>query len=121
MRTTAGSAAVQLDARRTTLGKVLDDVGWGLLLLMTGGIWLLPAERVPPGAWLIGAGLIVVTLHVVRYLNGLRVNLLITALGVLALAGGLAEMSGMQLPLLAICLVVLGAALVLRPLVRPAR
>ena len=34
-----------------SLDRRLHDIGWGLLLMLTGMIWLVPAERVPGGAW----------------------------------------------------------------------
>jgi hypothetical protein len=37
-------------AHRTQLDRWLRDIGWGLLLTMTGIIWMLPQDRVPEGA-----------------------------------------------------------------------
>ena len=36
--------------------KRLDQIGWGIFLVMIGTIWLVPA--VPPGTWLIGTGIL---------------------------------------------------------------
>jgi hypothetical protein len=40
--------------RRAALDRSLHDIAWGLLLILTGAVWLVPAERVPQGAWLFG-------------------------------------------------------------------
>ena len=105
------------DARRGTLEELLDRIGWGLFLVMTGVLWLLPEGRGPPGTWLIGTGLLLLGLAAVRYFNGLRVSTVVTILGALALAGGLADLTGVTPPLLALGLIVFGALVVLGPLV----
>ena len=40
--------------RHAQLDRRLHDVTWGLLLLMTGVIWLVPSSQIPKGGWLIG-------------------------------------------------------------------
>jgi hypothetical protein len=72
---------------------------------------------VPHGAWLIGTGLLLLGLNLARYLNGITMRGWTTLLCGLALAAGLASLLGVKLPLLALLLVVLGAAIILRPLV----
>lgn len=51
---------VQLDHR-------VGDVGWGLLLMLTGVVWLVPAGMVPPGTWLFGVAAILLGVNLVRY------------------------------------------------------
>ena len=36
----------------------LEAIGWGLFLIIIGALWLIPEQRVPEGAWLIAAGVI---------------------------------------------------------------
>lgn len=116
MTATPNPARAGPDAWQTSFGRRLDGVGWGLFLLMTGILWLLPGDRVPPGAWLIGTGALLLGLNAVRYLKGLAISVLTVALGVLALAGGLADLGGVKLPLLAISLVAVGAVVLFRAL-----
>ena len=71
------------------LDRRLHDIGWGLLLMLTGMIWLVPAERVPEGAWL---------------------------LGLAALLAAFSRIWRTDLPVLALCLLVIGASLVAIPL-----
>jgi hypothetical protein len=99
----------------------IDRIGWGLFLLMTGVLWLLPEGRVPSGTWLVGTGLLLLALTAVRHSAGARVSGVLTVLGALMLAGGLAELGGVSLPLLAIGLIVFGAVMVLKPFVAPKR
>lgn len=117
MTATPNPARAGPDAwQTTTFARRLDGVGWGLFLLMTGILWLLPDDRVPPGAWLIGTGTLLLGLNAVRYLKGVAISVLTVALGVLALAGGLADLGGVRLPLLAISLVAVGAVVLFRAL-----
>ena len=94
--------------------KRIDAMTWGLLLLMTGVLLLLPRHSVPEGAWLIAAGLILIAASGFRYLSHLKVSAFIVALGLLAIAAGVSAMAGVDLPLFAVFLVLLGASLVMR-------
>jgi hypothetical protein len=59
----------------------------------------------------------------ISVLNALRLSLgfhwsgISTTWGVLALAAGLGDLTGVKLPLFPICLVIVGASLILKPLV----
>lgn len=94
--------------------KKIDATTWGLLLLMTGVLLLLPSRTVPEGAWLILAGAILLGATAVRYATHLRVSAFIIALGLLAMAAGASTIAGLDLPLFAVFLVLLGASIVLR-------
>jgi hypothetical protein len=99
------------------VGQRLDAIGWGLFLLMLGALWLVPEEwGVPEGAWLIGAGVIILGLILVRYLNGLQVSGFWLFLGALALGTGLASVLGLDLPVFPILLIIAGAGILLKPL-----
>ena len=101
---------------RESLGSRLDSIGWGLLLIMTGAIWLVPEESVPRGTWLIGTGVLLLALNWIRRVKGIGVSAFTTFLGAVALAAGLGDYLGVQLPLLALCFIVIGASIIVRPL-----
>jgi hypothetical protein len=109
-------SAASRSSRETELDHLLHDVGWGLLLMLTGLIWLVPSDRVPPGTWLFGVAAILLGVNVVRYLKHIAVSGFSVALGVAALIAALSQTWRSDLPLLAICLLVIGASLVIRPL-----
>ena len=106
------------NVQKEELGQRLDAIGWGLFLVMLGGLWLVPEEwGVPEGTWPIGTGVIVLGLIAVRYLRGLQVSGFWLFLGALALGTGLASVLGLDLPVFPILLVIAGAGILLRPLI----
>ena len=106
---------MSLDPDTTQLDHRLSDIGWGLLFMLTGLIWMVP-QPVPPGTWLFGVAAILLGVNVVRYLKHIRVSGFSVTLGVFALLGALGQMWSVDLPLLAICLFIIGASLVAKPL-----
>ena len=103
------------DARKGVLEKRLEELSWAIFLIMTGIIWLMPDDRVPGGTWLIGTGLLLLGFNVARYLNGMTIGGFTTVLGALALAGGLGEFFGAEVPILAFALIIFGASIVVKP------
>jgi hypothetical protein len=105
------------DPQKRALNKRLEEIGWGLFLIIIGGIWLLPDEQVPPGVWLIGAGLIMLGINGARYLNGIKMSGFTIILGALALIAGLGGLVGVKLPFFAILFILIGASIILKPLI----
>ena len=102
-------------AERGDTAKRLDQIGWGIFLVMIGTIWLVPG--VPQGTWLIGTGALLLLLNAIRFRLQVQWSGISVALGVLALAAGLGDLTGIKLPVFPICLVIVGASLILKPLV----
>lgn len=111
---------ISMDPARSTrevqLDRRLHEVGWGLLLMLTGAVWLVPASSVPPGAWLFGVAAILLGVNVIRYVSHIHVSGFSLVLGGAALVAALSQMWRADLPLLAICLLLIGASLVAKPL-----
>lgn len=101
------------DRRKIDLDKRLALLFWPLLLILLGTVWLFPVDRVPVGALLAGIGLILLGLNAARVLNGIAVRVLPTVLGVVALAAGLAEFAGAELPIVPLSLIAIGASIAL--------
>ncbi len=102
--------------KRVALERCFEDVGWGVLLIAVGIIWLLPEKHVPHGSWLIAAGLIMLGLNTARFFSGIRLSGFSLVVGTLALIAGLGEFFGVGVPLLPIALIVIGACSLLKPL-----
>jgi hypothetical protein len=104
------------DIRNAQLDRRLNDVGWGLLLMLTGAIWLMPAAEVPPGTWLFGVAAILLGVNVVRYRAQIGVSAFSVTIGLAALLGAISQIWRTDPPIVAIFLLVIGASLVARPL-----
>ncbi len=94
----------------------LTQIAWALFLIMIGGFLLVPDERLPQGAWLIGLGAILLGLNGVRLIVGLRIGWVTTVLGTLALMSGLSDYAGVDVPVGPALLIIIGAAVILRNL-----
>jgi hypothetical protein len=108
--------SVPINVTNGLLDRRLHDIGWGLLLMLTGMIWLVPAERVPDGAWLLGVAAILLGVNVVRYLKHITVSGFSLVLGFTTLLAAFSRIWRTDVPVLAICLLVIGASLVAKPL-----
>jgi hypothetical protein len=106
--------------REAQLDHRLNDVGWGLLLMLTGVIWLVPPDQVPSGTWVLGVAAILLGVNVARYIKHIAVSGFSIVLGAAALVAAVSQMWRTDLPLLAICLLVIGASLVAKPLLTKA-
>lgn len=107
---------IQPAVGNTHLDRRLNDIGWGLLLILTGAIWLLPPTAVPPGSWLAGTALILLGINVVRYMKHIAISAFSVAVGIAALLASVSQLWRTDPPLVAIFLLVIGASLVAKPL-----
>ena len=108
--------ATQTDFDAAQLDRRLSDIGWGLLFILTGLVWMAPSQQVPQGTWLFGVAAVLIGVNIVRYLKHIAVSGFSLVLGLLALFAAVGQFSGIDLPLLAICLLVIGVSLVAKPL-----
>ena len=108
------TARPDTDRGRREFASWLDNVGWGLFLVMTGLLWLF-ARIVPSGSWLVGTGVILLALNGVRRVRGLAMNVFTVILGALALIAGIADLANVGFPLFAVALVVFGLAILAKP------
>ena len=102
-------------ARKTATDQLLEDLGWGALLVTTGTFWLLPAGLVPRGSWLIAVGLIMLAFSIARHILRIRMNGFALVAGLLALIIGAGSYLSVKPPLLPIALIVVGACWLLTP------
>lgn len=98
------------DTGKRVLDQQLERISWALFLIMIGGLLLIPG--VPDGTWLIGTGLIMLGLNIVRYINGIRMRTFTIVLGALAILFGIAELAGSHWSVLPILLILIGASII---------
>ena len=104
------------EAEEKALNKRLDTIAWACFLIMIGCLGLVPKEQVPEGTWLVGVGIIWLGLNAARYLNRIKMSGGTIVLGIVAIVAGLGDVYGLDLPVLPILLILLGAHLLLRHL-----
>ena len=116
MTTQHNQASIDESTRKVSLNKRLEDLGWAVLLIAIGTIWLVPDKLIAQGSWLIAAGLILLGLNAIRYSNGIKMRGFSLVVGIVALIIGLGEFFGLKLPLFPIALIAIGVGILLRPL-----
>jgi len=107
--------AVVPNPEKIGLNKRLENIGWGLFLIMWGGSALVPDEAVSDGWWSIGVGLIMLGLNVARYFNQIRMSGFTTFLGIMAIISGVLQLMGLNDLGGAIFLIILGSYLLVKP------
>ncbi len=105
-----------LNAAPHTLASRIDAIGWGLLLLMTGILFLIPG--LPDGLWLVGLGVLVIGLNATRIYVGVAPDRVGLIFGAGAVVAGLAIMAGIDVPVFALLLIFWGMAIIAGQLVR---
>jgi hypothetical protein len=113
---TSEKPEVIIDPDKAALNKRLESICWGLFLIMAGGFMFVDKEIINSGWWSIGIGLIMLGLNVARYFNQIRMSSFTTFLGILSLAGGVAQVLGWTALDNALFFILLGAFLLIRPL-----
>ena len=104
---------------KVEFNKRLESIAWALFIIMIGCLWLVPDEQVPQGTWSIGVGLILLGLNAARAMNGIRMSGFTIGLGILALLSGLGDWLGLDLPIFAILLILLGLNILYKIFYRP--
>ena len=100
---------------KQTLNKRLESIAWGLFFVMIGGLGLVPNQQVPGGAWLIGAGVIMLGLNAARAFYGIRMSGFTNFLGIVAILAGASALFGVQFPFFPVLLILIGAHIILGP------
>jgi hypothetical protein len=118
MTTQNNQVSADENTRKVALSRRLEGFGWAVLLIAVGTIWLLPETQFPHGTWLIAAGLILLGLNAIRYLNRVRMSGFSLVAGIVALTIGVGEFFGVKLPLIAIALIVVGAVILLKTMLQ---
>ena len=97
-------------ADTTNLAHRLDVLGWGIFFLMTGVLMLFPS--LPEGMWLVGLGVLLLSLAAVRVALGLAIEWFGVILGAGALIAGFGTIAGIYIPVFALFLVACGLAII---------
>lgn len=100
--------------RERSVNKRLETAGWGLLLLWSGTLMLLPGDLgVLWHVWLVGAGAILLGASIVGLALRLRPTGGTIILGVVGLVSGIGGLAGVSIPVIGLAVIVLGLLLVI--------
>ncbi len=100
--------------RERSLNKRLETAGWGLLLLWSGTLMLLPGDLgVLWHVWLVGAGAILLGASIVGLSLRLRPTWGTIVLGVVGLVSGIGGLARVSIPVIGLAVIVSGLVLVL--------
>ncbi len=92
---------------------LLNDLGWGVLLVSVGVVWLIPSGHLPSGTWMMVAGIVVLLFSVARFIHRLPVSWFALAVGILALIAGIAMAINVHIPIFPIGMIVIGLCMLL--------
>lgn len=109
-------AEMVIDPEKAALNRRLELIGWGCFLIMLGGFVFVPGEVLARGVWSLGVGVIMLGLNLARYVLHIRMSGFTTFLGVVSLIGGVLQLAGLEEIERAFLLIILGLALLGRPL-----
>jgi hypothetical protein len=105
---------MEATSTRRDLNKRLETAGWGVLLLWSGALMLLPGDLgVLWHMWLVGAGAILLGASVVGRALGLRPTWGTVVLGVVGLVSGIGGLAGVAIPVIGLAVIVFGLLLVI--------
>jgi len=82
---------------------------------MLGALALAPDGAIPRGTWLLGAGLIMLGLNAARYRRSIPVSGFTLVLGAVATVLGIGTFAGVDVPVVPLILILVGAHLILSP------
>jgi hypothetical protein len=111
----AKQPAVVPNPEKVALNKRLENIGWGLFLIMWGGSALVSNKTISEGWWSIGVGLIMLGLNVARYNFRIKMSGFTTFLGIIAIISGVLQLMGLNDLGGAIFLIILGSYLLVKP------
>jgi hypothetical protein len=99
-----------MNMARHDLPRRIEAIGWGLLFLVSGILFLIPG--LPEGTWLVGVGLLTLGLNATRLFIGLPLDRFGLVIGAGAVLAGLGAMASMDVPVFALGLIACGLAII---------
>ena len=91
-----------------SLDRRLQNISWAFFLIMIGGLWIVPQDKLPKGTWMVGVGIIMLGLNLARYINKIKVSRFTTILGILGVILGVSSFYGLNLPLVPLVVILIG-------------
>lgn len=99
--------------------KQLEQVAWGLVLILAGALFIIPDEQIPSGVWAVGFGLILLGLNLNRLRLDIKMSGFTLLVGIISLLSGLWDLfledtMGFELDIIPILLILIGLNILFR-------
>ena len=104
----------RLESRNQVINTQLEELGLAVFLTLLGVLWMLPEGYLTSTNWLVGAGIILLSINLVRYYIGIKMSGFTVFLGFVALSAVAVSACGVRLPMTPAFLIVLGLSLLIR-------
>ncbi|MBN2086749.1 hypothetical protein JW758_00205 [Candidatus Peregrinibacteria bacterium] len=101
--------------KKFMLNARLESIAWALFLIMIGFFWLYPEGTFPKDAWLLGTGVILLGLNIVRSSLDIHISSFTVILGIIALIAGLDDFIGFEIPIVPILIIIFGISILIGP------
>jgi len=102
---------------RRALNKRLETICWGIFLVMLGILAIGPKTVAKDSLGSIGIGLILLGLNAARYYFKIKMSTGTIILGIIALASGLGDLLGVELPVIEILIIAAGINIIYKVIV----
>jgi hypothetical protein len=102
---------------KRALNKRLETICWGVFLVMLGALAIGPKTVAKDNIGSIGVGLILLGLNAARYYFKIKTSTGTIILGIIALASGVGDLLGVELPVIEILLIAAGINIIYKVIV----
>ena len=89
----------------------IEHATWAIFLMFFGLMFILDEKYIPDGAWMLGIGILLILLNVLRYVQTLPISHFTAALGVLLMILGVGDYASYKVPTGALIVFIIGAFL----------
>lgn len=98
------------------LNSRLNQIGWGIFLLMIGVIWLIPGNVLPDGSLFLTGGLIMIVINLVKKQKGIQTGNGNVIFGFVLIGIGIIDLLDSPVPVIAALLIFWGIGILFRAL-----
>ena len=109
---------VKILAANSTFARSIDSAGWALFFIWAGAALL---AKISWNWWLAGTAILILGVQAALLLRRERLDIFMLAIGVVLLAGSIADKFGFAWPFVPALLIMLGLAMLVAALRNPAR
>ena len=96
------------------LNSRLNQIGWGIFLLLVGIVWLIPGDAIPDGSLFFSGGLIMIIINLVKKQKGIRTGNGNVIFGFVLIGIGIIDLLDSPVPVIAALLILWGISILFK-------